>query len=266
MDTLYDILSEFSIGTTPRALVLIILGYFVARILAKLVNNTFSKRLSVHQATLLNRFVFYLILSLFIASAIQELGFQISALLGATGILTIAIGIASQTSLSNIISGIFIIGEKPFEIGDTIKVNELTGEVLSIDLLSVRIRTNDNTMIRIPNEVLTKSAIINTSYFPIRRIDFALNVDYKENLETIRQLLLEIASRNEHCLDEPKASVTVNGFGDSALNIQFQVWTNTKYFNELKHALFEEINQAFEAKGINIPLTKREIICINAKS
>ncbi len=157
MDKLYTLLAEFHIGTTPRAILLVLLGFFVARGLSKLINNSFNKRLSLHQATLLRRFTFYLILTLFAISAVQELGFHLSALLGATGILTIAVGIASQTSLSNIISGIFIIGEKPFEIGDTIKVNDMQGEVLAIDLLSVRIRTNDNTMVRIPNETLTES-------------------------------------------------------------------------------------------------------------
>lgn len=252
MDTLYDIFGKFHISSLSRAILLMILGYLCARLGSEAAKRTVGKHLNRHQNILLRRFIFYLVLFIFFAAVIDELGFRISALLGATGILTIAIGIASQTSLSNIISGIFIIGEKPFEIGDTIKINELQGEVLSIDLLSIRIRTSDNTMIRIPNETLTKSAIINTSYFPIRRIDVPLTINDKNNLAEIKQVLLELVNKNMSCLDEPEPTVIIQSLGDASINIQFQVWTHNNLYAELKSQLQEDIHTLFAKKGFTI--------------
>jgi hypothetical protein len=87
-----------------------------------------------------------------VAGALHQAGLKLGVLPGAAGILTVAIGFASQTSASNLISGLFVIAERPFVVGDIIRVAETTGEVLSVDLLSVKIRTFDNLYVRIPNE------------------------------------------------------------------------------------------------------------------
>lgn len=248
-----DVFTEFHIGSTAHAIVLIVIGFIVARLLSVSFNKALKRRLTAQQAMLLRRVTFYVVFLLFLASAIQQLGFHISALLGATGILTVAIGIASQTSMSNIISGIFIIGEKPFEIGDTIKVNEIQGEVIAIDYLSVKLRTSENTMVRVPNETLIKSNVNNLSYFPIRRADLTLSVSYKSDLDFVKKILLEVATKNEYCLAEPKPSFLIASFGDSAINLQFFAWSTNANHQELKNTLQTEIKQAFTKHQIEIP-------------
>lgn len=253
------LLGELHINPILRAALLIVIGFFVARLVSMSLNKALSRRLTAQQAMLTRRITYYLILLLFVASTIQELGFHISALLGATGILTIAIGIASQTSLSNIISGIFIIGEKPFEIGDTIKVDQIQGEVIAIDFLSAKIRTSENTMVRIPNETLIKSLITNISYFPIRRAEIPIGVSFNSNLEKVERILAGIAEKNIYCLAEPKPSFLVLGFGDSALNLQFSVWSNREHFNDLKNSIQNEIIKKFEEYGIEMPFPSHSI-------
>jgi small-conductance mechanosensitive channel len=234
-------------------------GFFAARLFSVSIAKSLIKQLTPQQSMLLKRFIFYFIFALFVASAIDQLGFHIGALLGAAGILTVAIGIASQTSMSNIISGIFMIGEKPFEVGHIIKVGDATGEILSIDLLSVRIRTSDNTMIRIPNETLIKSAITNYSFFPIRRVDLKVSVAYKEDLEEVKNVLLEIATKNPLSLIEPKPILQVSGFGDSSVDLQFSVWCSRPNYKELKSNIQMEIHQIFTKNGIEIPFPSRSL-------
>lgn len=199
------------------------------------------------------RLAFYLILGLFAASALRELGFSLTVLLGAAGVLSVAIGFASQTSASNLISGLFLIGERPFSAGDVIKVGDTTGEVLSVDLLSVKLRTFDNLFVRIPNETLIKSQVTTLTRFPIRRFDLQLGVAYKEDIGRVSKVLMDVADRNSVCLDEPKPLFIFNGFGDSALEIQFSVWAKRENFLELRNSLQTEIKQAFDAEGIEIP-------------
>jgi small-conductance mechanosensitive channel len=192
-------------------------------------------------------------LALFVASALRELGFSLGVLLGAAGVLSVAIGFASQTSASNLISGLFLIGERPFGAGDVIKVGDTTGEVLSVDLLSVKLRTFDNLFVRIPNETLIKSEVTTLTRFPIRRFDLMVGVAYKEDIERVRAVLMEVAERNALCLDEPKPLFIFNGFGDSSLNIQFSVWAKRENFLDLRNSMQIEIKKAFDAEDIEIP-------------
>lgn len=259
MSTMIALFEELHIATTLSALLLIALGFFVARVTSISIARAFRKRLTRQQSMLSQRISYYVILALFIASAIQQLGFHITALLGATGIITVAIGIASQASLSNIISGLFIIGEKPFEIGNIIKVNDIEGEVMSIDLLSVKIRTYDNMMVRVPNEILVKSAIINISYFSKRRVDLLIGVSYKENLDDVKNVLFETAELNTHCLKEPKPTLLITGFGDFAVNIKFSVWATNENFNLVKNSIQEDIKNAFTKVGIEMPSPGRPL-------
>src|SRR5690554_2408270 len=105
---------------------------------------------------MIRRVFFYLVFLLFAVAALREAGFSLDVVLGAAGILTVAIGFASQTSASNIISGLFVVMEKPFEIGDTIEVDATIGEVVAIDLLSVKLRTAETCTCAYPTKPSSK--------------------------------------------------------------------------------------------------------------
>ena len=186
-------------------------------------------------------------------SALRELGFDLSVMLGAAGILSVAIGFASQTSASNLISGIFLMLERPFSIGDVIRVEATTGEVISIDLLSVKLRTFENLFVRIPNESMIKTQVTTLTKFPIRRADLQVGISYKEDIERVKEILLELANKNPLCLDEPAPLFIVLGFGTSSVDIQFSVWSKRENFLAVKNAVYQEIKKAFDAQGIEIP-------------
>ncbi len=266
MDTLMHSFVQLHIEAFAKALLLILFGFILARVLSNSLEKLIVKKISPHLTMIVRGTTFYIILLLFIISAVQQLGFKISTLLGATGILTVALGIASQTSMSNLVSGIFIIGEKPFALGDLIKINDIQGEVFSIDFLSVKIRASDNTIIRIPNETLIKSAIINLSYFPMRRIDLVIGVAYKEDIDHVRHVFLRLADANPLSLKDPKPFIAILDFGESAINIQFSIWTAREHYNELKNRIQEQIKMAFEKQGIELPFPARTLYTGNLSS
>ncbi len=247
-------------GQILRAVILLLAGFVIAGFAARTTGRLLSKNFSQQHVMLFKRLVYWLLLALFIASALKQLGFSLSVLLGAAGVLSVALGFASQTSASNLISGLFLIGEQPFQLGDTIKVGNTTGEVLSIDLLSVKLRTFDNLYVRIPNESLIKSEVTNLTRFPIRRFDLTLGVAYKENISQVRKVLLQVAENNPLSLDEPAPVFVFLGFGESALDIQFSVWSKRENFRDLRNSLQDEIKQAFDAAGIEIPFPHRTLI------
>lgn len=240
-----------------RAGIILLVGWGLAKI-ASLAAGRAARRYTAAQETMLvQRIVFYGVLALTVVTALQQLGFNLGVLLGAAGILTVAVGFASQTSASNLISGLFLIGERAFVVGDTIKVGNTIGEVLSIDLLSVKLRTPDNLFVRVPNETLIKAEIINLTRFPVRRLDLQIGVNYKEDMGKVQKVLQEVAERNPLCLAEPKPLFIFTGFGDSSMNLQFSVWAVRENFLALRNTIQREIKQAFDAAGIDIPYPQR---------
>lgn len=241
------------------AVLKLVVGIVLARVVSRGVVKLAGNRTTTHQAILLQRITFYVIAGLFVASALMSLGFDISVLLGAAGILTVAIGFASQTSASNVISGLFLLGEKPFSIGDVVRIGNTTGSVLSVDLLSVKLRTFDNLYIRVPNETIIKSEITNLTRFPIRRFDLLMGVAYKEDLNHVRDLLMEVAERNPLCLEEPKPLFIYQGFGESSLDFQFSVWAKRENFLDLRNTIQIEIKEAFDRGDVEIPYPHRTL-------
>jgi small-conductance mechanosensitive channel len=236
-----------------QAGLIVILGLLLARLAATLAARALAGHVDPHGIMIARRVVFYVILGLTVASALHQLGFRLGVLLGAAGVLSVAVGFASQTSASNLISGLFLMGERPFGVGDIVRIGQTTGEVLSIDLLSVKLRTFDNLFVRIPNESVIKSETVNMSRFPIRRADLAIGIAYREQIEKVREVLLAVADKNPVCLEEPKPLFMVLGFGDSAINLQLSVWAKRENFLELRNSMYEQIKLAFDAHGIEIP-------------
>jgi small-conductance mechanosensitive channel len=236
-----------------RALALFIIGFIVAKVISRFSLQFIGKIFTAHTSQLIQRGIYYLIFILFIFSALLELGFNLNVLLGAASVLTVAIGFASQTSASNFISGIFLMAERSFVIGDVIKVGGTVGEVLSIDLLSVKVRTFDNLFVRLPNEALIKSEVTTLTKFPIRRLDMKIGVAYKENITKVKDILEKVAFDNPLCLEEPKPLYIFQGFEDSSLSLQFSVWAKRESFLELKNSMYEQIKNAFDEENIEIP-------------
>lgn len=243
-----DKIEGFIIG----ALVLLT-GYLIAQLVTTAFVKTMSQRLTAHQLLVWRRGIFYFLLGLFSMSALHEMGFKLSVLLGAAGIFTVAIGFASQTSASNLISGLFLIGEGSFMVGDTIEVNGTIGEVLSIDLLSIKLRTADNIYVRIPNEQLIKSEVSNLTRFAIRRVPIMVNISYQQDIGKVRQVLLTIADKNPLVLDEPKPQVVVQDLASSSINLMFNIWTRKENFLDVKDTIQESIKNAFDEHNIDIP-------------
>lgn len=233
---------------------LIVFGFVAAKLISNAFVRTMGMRFNLHQKQIWSRGIFYFIFLLFVISGLREMGFKLSVFLGAAGILTVAIGFASQTSASNLISGLFLIGEGPFEIGDYIQVDKIEGEVLSIDLLSVKLRTLDNIYIRLPNEQLIKTPVQNLTRFPIRRVPITLALSHHENIDRVRKVLLQLTSEYPLALNDPHPDILVQRFRESNIELLFGVWTQKEHFLQVRDEMHEVIKDGFKRHGIIIQL------------
>lgn len=246
-------LSTLHLKSILYAIVLLLVGWILAKRFGNLAQKYGEQKLSYHFASLTRRMVFYVIFLGFLISALQQLGFNLSVLIGAAGIFTVAISFASQTAASNLISGIFMIFERPFSLGDSIVVKGISGTIEAIDLLSTKLRTADNCIIRIPNETMNKSEITNLSYFPTRRIDLIIGIGYENDIGKARKAFIDTANICPGVLDTPEPSVLINHFADSNIELKCMVWVNRADYVNVKSQLQEMIKTRFDQDNIEIP-------------
>jgi small-conductance mechanosensitive channel len=242
-----------------RAAFLLAAGLPFVYALARGLRRWVTRNSTPQRGLIIDKLIFYPGVIIILVSTLAELGFRLGPLLGAAGVLGIAIGFASQTSVSNVISGFFLMAEQPFVVDDVIQVGTTTGRVLSIDMMSVKLRTLDNRFVRIPNEAIVKSEVTNVTRFPIRRVDMRVGVAYKEDLRKVREALLEVAAHNPLALREPEPLLVFQGYGDSSIDFLFAVWTTRENYLQLVNTLPEDVKYCFDGRGIEIPFPHRTL-------
>lgn len=242
-----------SVEKILRLAIILIVGLIIIYSIAFIVRRMLPNKLSQQRKMIINRFVQYSgIITLFLI-IISELNINLTAIFGAAGVIGLVVGVASQTSIGNIVSGFFLVSEKSFELGDLIRIGDKTGTVYSIDLLSIKIKTFDNLLLRIPNQTVISSEVTNVTKFPIRRLDFDISVAYKEDLGKVKSVLEKIVRENPLCLDEPEPIIVFKTFGNSGINILLGVWFEKANHLKVKNSIFQEIKSTFDAEGIEIP-------------
>jgi small-conductance mechanosensitive channel len=252
----FDWSKYFNAETIEKLLrigIILVVGIVIITIIASVMNKLLPTKMSQQRQMLIKRFVRYTAIVILFLIVISELEINLTAIFGAAGVIGIVIGVASQTSIGNIVSGFFLVSEKPFEIGDLIRIGDKTGTVYSIDLLSIKIKTLDNLLLRIPNQTVISTEVINVTKFPIRRMDIDISVAYKEDLAKVKSVLERIVKRNPLCLDEPEPLIIFKTFGDHGINILLGVWFEKANFLKVKNSIFMEIKSTFDAEGIEIP-------------
>jgi small-conductance mechanosensitive channel len=247
-------------GNVLRICVLIVGGiplvFWMSNILARLCTKHFSQ----HAGALVGRIVFHGGIIIVLTTVLQECGFNVVALLGAAGVLGVAIGFASQTAFSNIISGFFLLLERPFSVGDIIKSGDVFGYVESIDLLSVHIRTSDNKLVRLPNEVALKQSLSNLTYYPIKRIDCVLSLPYSVDVEHAKNQIQQIIANNSFFLKDPAAVVMVHKLGQHDYDVEtrtflmIRVWVATEQFLSAPAVLMQQLKDQFDKDEVVVTI------------
>ena len=235
------------------ALIIIAIGTVIIYIVRTIVKRLLPKSMSKQRQMIVTRVINYTGYLILAFVVIAEMDIDLTPFFGAAGIIGIVLGVASQTSIGNIVSGFFLVSEKSFEIGDVIKIGDKSGVVYSIDLLSIKIKTFDNLLLRIPNQTVISSEVTNVTKFPIRRLDFNVGVAYKEDLKKVKEILERVAKQNPLCLDEPEPLIVFKEFGNSSIDILLGVWFEKTNYLAVKNSVFNDIKSTFDAVGIEIP-------------
>ena len=189
-------------------------------------------------------------------------GIDVTAWLASAGIIGIAVGFAAKDTLSNIISGIFILADKPYSVGDFIQIGSgTTGIVHDVGLRSTRIRTFNDEEVTVPNAVIANEEIINKTTGPdTGRVTVAVGVAYGSDVEKVKAILLACAENHELVLDDPAPAVRFVNFGDSSLDFKLICRVHEPLDVYVAQSdLHERINIAFTEANIEIPFPQRDV-------
>lgn len=260
IDTIASMVKEGPVTRALMVILSILVGYALGKASSRGIERALAKKLDVHQVMIGRRIVFYGVMALCVLTGLNEAGINLSVLVGAAGVASVAIGFASQTTMSNLISGIFILIERPFMVGDVIKVGGTTGEVSSLGLFSTILKTADNMMVRIPNETLMKSEIINTTRYPLRRVEILVGVSYSVDIGAVRRMIIDTVSGLEITRREPAApNVVFKSFGDNAIQLGVDFWVERERLVEAGNLAADAIKKALDAAGVEMPFPQRTL-------
>lgn len=246
------------------ALFVIFLMWLVFKLIKHFVKKISAGKIQQQYILVITKTISYIFYALVVMYVLSLFGVKLGAIWGAAGIAGIAVGFAAQTSVSNLISGLFVLGEKAMKVGDFIEVGGVSGTVDSVGLLSIKIHTVNNQMVRIPNSSIINSNFQNNSFFEIRRFSFELSVDYATDMNVALEALSSVPELCPSVLKEPAPAVWYNGFGESGINIVLAVWFNPSDLVKMKNEVYIAIKKVFDEKNINIPFSRLDVAMINA--
>jgi MscS family membrane protein len=239
---------------------------FLPQIREKIVTKTPSKMDDVI-LDLMNRFASVIIYLTAVILALDALGLNIMPFVAGAGVVGIAIGFAAKDTLSNVIAGVLLLIDRPFEVGDRIEVwtapaNSATwGDVVHIGLRATKIRTTDNIVIVIPNnEVMMRDIINYTTMSKDIRVRIPIGIAYDANVSKAKELIKQVSLELDWVKREPEPKVVVKSFGDSAVNLEARVWISRprKRIDTISH-ITDRVKEVFHQEGIEIPYPKRDI-------
>ncbi len=242
-------------------LILAVLVFVGALILSKLIavqlRRTFTDRMVKEQLDIITKIVSYGIIVIAIIWIMPVLGIEPSGLLVAGGIVGLAVGFASQSIIGNLISGIFLMGERPVKIGDLIDISGNLGFVEDIQIISTSIRTLDGNFVRIPNETVFTSSITNYTSNPVRRFEYTVGISYADDADQAMQVIRNLINAHPLALVNPAPQVYVESLGDSSVDIIVRIWSPSTQWFGVKMEMLWNIKKAIEEAGIEIPFPQR---------
>ncbi len=274
INKIIDLLNyKFAIGSsvsfTPKTILLVIIvliiTFFLLKVLRKIIFRALSNDTKIKFKSLFS-FINYFVYTIVTLIVLQNVGVNLTAIFAASAALLVGVGLALQTFIQDIISGVFILVDKSVLVGDIIEVDGQIGQVENIKLRTTRAVTRENKVLIIPNHKFLTSILFNwTENGIITKEIIEVGVAYKSDPKLVKSILLEIAQSHAEVLDNPSPFVLFKDFGDSALIFQLYISLDSSFSanivkSDLRYAIFE----AFASNGIEIPFPQRSVTFVNS--
>jgi small conductance mechanosensitive channel len=199
------------------------------------------------------------VLLLTFVAVLQQFGVPVASLVAVLGAAGLAIGLALQGALSNVASGVMLLGLRPFKVGDAVEIAGTMGLVDEIGLLTTKLHTFDNVGVHIPNSSIWGQPIKNLSEFDTRRLEMTFGIGYSDDIGRAIGVIQRIIDADERILADPAVRIGVTNLGDSSVDILVWVWVKRVQLLDLRLDMTRRIKEAFDAEGITIPFPQHDV-------
>lgn len=243
---------------------LVAAGVFASSVVAGVLARNAARRylarvMPSELALVISRLVFYLVAAAGAFAALAALDVDLTSVAILGGVVGVAVGFASQTVVSNLLSGLFLYFDRPLKIGDPVQIEDVAGVVSDINVFSTRIRSWDGVFVRLPNEKVFSSVIRNFSNTVARRVEYRVGVSYRDDADRAREVIMKVLEEHPLVLAEPEPMVFVEELGDSSVNLNVRFWTPIQVWFSVRAELLWKIKKALDEAGIEIPFPQRVV-------
>jgi small-conductance mechanosensitive channel len=252
-----------TVGAVFQLVLILSITVLISKIVSLYIRRSLKDKVSKDVGETIIKLFYYGTIIIVSISALHLMGIDLSGLLLAGGITGIILGFASQNIVGNLISGIFLMIEKPIKIGDQVEISGTSGFITDIRIISTHIRTYDGLLVRIPNQQVFTSNITNVVGFPVRRFDFTIGIRYSDNADHAIELIMDLLDKEPFALLNPEPSVKVNNLGESSVVLIVRVWAPISEWFELKSNLVLKVKKNLEENGIEIPFPQQVVYLHN---
>lgn len=252
-------LSEMGADLAPRlaAAVFVFLIFYVVQLVTRRPLRGILRRANLHETLihmLVDNIYGVVMIVLGLVSAGGQLGINVTAALAGISVVGIAVGLAAQDSLSNMIAGFLIFWDKPFLVGDYLTVMNQYGRVAEITMRSTRIRTQQNTYVVIPNKHIIDSVVVNHTRHGEIRVEVTIGIAYRESIPEARKVILEALKEIDWLLEKPTPDVVASQCASSSVDLIVRAWINDAAIERKTFFRMTEVSKlALDAAGIQIP-------------
>lgn len=246
------------------AVAVLVIGLLVASFLSRAAERALTKssRFEPTIANFLSNIVKYALWAVVLVTVLSQFGVETTSIIAALGGMALAIGLALQGTLSNVASGVMILVQRPFVVGEAITVDRFTAVVQRIGLFTTELRQFDGLYVMVPNSELWNQPIINLNRNPTRRFELIVGIGYGDSMAKARETLLALAEADERVLDDPAPQAFVASLDDSSVGIGLRVWCATSDYLSLSWDLTEAAKAKFDEAGLTIPFPQREVTMV----
>jgi len=247
-------------GTLLSALAVLVFGMWVAKRLTQWATSLLHRKsMDEAAAGFVGQIAYAILVVMVLLTALDQLGVDTTSMIAALGAAGLAIGLALQSSLSNLASGFLLVTLRPFKKGDYVEAAGTSGSVDQITMLQTRLVTPDNRKVTVPNSSVMSNTITNYSALPTRRLDLVVGVSYDDDIRQVKAVLEELVAGDERIMKEPSYLIAVAELADSSVNFNFRMWCKASDYWALKWDMTERIKLTFDERGISIPYPQRDV-------
>ncbi|AKB22246.1 mechanosensitive ion channel family protein [Methanosarcina sp. WH1] len=257
----YPLYSTSQGPVTPEDLIkfIIILSFSIilSKVLTIYLRRSLKDRVSKDVGEPILKLFYYGSLIIVFIAILPLIGLDPSGLLLAGGVAGIVLGFASQNIVGNLVSGCFLMFERPIKIGDQVEINGIAGYVTDIRIISTLIRTYDGLLVRLPNQQVFTTNITNIVEHPVRRFEYTIGIRYSDDANAAIWLIEDLIDKEPFALLNPSPSVFVSDLGESSVKIVVRIWAPVSEWFGLKTRLLWTIKCTLQENGIEIPFPQR---------